>query len=114
MKALLFLIICCIVKSVISEPKFWYPIETKFCNENVTNHYLRHLDFAISCDSGNCNKIVIKYGEDLFLHLGFDVMKKFPPGEFSSVTATLEFFKQNSSGEWQDALYINTFCKVNE
>merc|ERR1712126_27062 len=112
MKAFLFLIIFCTVKSIILEQIFWYPIETKFCNENVTNHYLRHLDFAISCDSVNCDTIVIKYGEDLFLHLGFDVMKKFPPGEFSSVTATLEFSKQNSSGEWQDALLINTFCKL--
>ena len=91
------------------EPKFWYPIETGFCNQNVTNHYIRHLDFAIGCESCN-NTIVIKQDELLVLHLGFDIMKKFPPGDFSNVTAKLEFLKQKFNGKWDDT----GICKVNK
>ena len=109
MKTFFCLIIFCIIKKAILEPKFWYPIETEFCNENVTNHYIRHLDFAIGCESCN-NTILIKNDTNLFLHLGFDFMKKFPPGEFSNVTATLQFSKQNLIGKWQDT----GICKVNK
>ena len=81
------------------------PIETKFCNENVTNHYIHNLELAIEP-----NPILIKRGEHVTIHLGFDLMKTFPPDPpFSNVVVETELFKYHEeSNEWQkiDKCYL--------
>ena len=64
------------------------PIKAEFCNENVTPHYLRHLDLALEPS----NPVNISKGEKIKIHFGFDILKKYPPESFSTVTFQLELF----------------------
>ena len=64
------------------------PIVAEFCNENVTPHYLRHLDLALEPS----NPVIIAKGEEIKIHLGFDILKKYPSESFSNVTVQLELF----------------------
>ena len=62
------------------------PIIAEFCNENVTPHYLRNLDLALEPS----NPVIISKGGKIKIHLGFDILRKYPPEGFSNVTVELE------------------------
>ena len=64
------------------------PIIAEICNENFTPHYLRNLDLALEPS----NPVNISKGEKIKIHLGFDILKKYPPESFSNVTVQLELF----------------------
>ena len=75
----------CFVQSTIC--KTIDQIEPKFCNEDFTNHYIRNLDLGFELTDGS---ILIKEGEVVGIRFGIDLMKRYPPEEFSKVTLELK------------------------